>query len=122
MTATTTRTLGATGEEIAARYLVGLGWQVLQRNWRCREGEIDLIARDPDSTVVFVEVKCRSGLGFGDPLEAITYAKLARLRRLAAAWLAEHGGAVARIRVDAIGVLLVRGQQHQVRHLQGITS
>jgi putative endonuclease len=70
--------------------------------------------------VVFCEVKCRSGLGFGDPLEAITYAKVRKLRQLAAEWLAETGAQPQAIRVDAIGILLPRGSAPIVRHERGI--
>ena len=64
---------------------------ILDRNWRCRLGEIDIVAMEvegADRSLVFCEVKCRTGLGFGPPLEAITYAKVRKLRRLAGEWLA----------------------------------
>src|SRR3954464_14821429 len=76
--------LGRRGEDLAARYLTDLGYRILARNWRCRSGEIDLVAADLEPgrrTIVFCEVKTRSGLGFGDPLEAITWAKGRRLGR-----------------------------------------
>lgn len=110
--------LGIRGEQLAAEHLIGLGWQILQRNWRCTEGEVDLVARD-DQQVVLVEVKCRAGTGFGDPLEAITAAKRARLARLAGRWVALHPG-VGRVRVDAVGVLLRRGYQPRITHLRGV--
>ena len=70
------RAIGRIGEEHAVEHLTGLGWQVLDRNWRCNEGELDIIAHDPHAgALVFIEVKCRSGLGFGDPLEAVTWRK-----------------------------------------------
>ena len=71
-------------------------------------------------TVVFCEVKCRSGLGFGDPLEAITYAKVRKLRQLAAEWLAQTGAQPDAIRVDAVGIVLGRGSAPLVRHERGI--
>lgn len=114
-------TLGARGEGIAAGYLIGLGWRIVERNWRCKYGEIDVVGFDADGTLAFVEVKTRSGLGFGDPLEAITYAKLARLRRLAAEWLSAHDVGAVRVRLDAVGVLFVRGEQPRVRLVRGIT-
>ena len=73
------------------------------RNWRCRHGELDLVARDGDETV-FVEVKTRAGEGFGHPFEAITARKLARLRRLALEWCGERGAPAGRIRIDAVAV------------------
>src|SRR5689334_3406415 len=83
-------TLGRRGEEAAARYLLGLGWQIIDRNWRCPGGELDLVARDGAHLVV-CEVKTRSTLRFGTPAEAIDHAKARRLRRLAERWATEHG-------------------------------
>ncbi len=89
--------LGRTGEQLAVEHLTAEGYTILDRNWRCAIGEIDIVARHGDTTVV-VEVKTRSGLGFGHPLDAVTPRKLARLRRLAA-----HG-----LRIDVIGVIAAR--------------
>ena len=81
--------LGARGEELAASWYVGAGYSVLDRNWRCREGELDLVlARE--RLVVFCEVKTRTGAGFGVPAEAVTLAKQRRLRHLATRWLVER--------------------------------
>ena len=85
--------LGVRGEDLACAELERQGLQVLERNWRCRLGEIDIVAAEAGAsglTLVFCEVKCRSGLGFGHPLEAITYAKMRTLRQLAAVWMREH--------------------------------
>ncbi len=98
--------LGRSGEQLAADHLLGLGYTILDRNWRCPIGEIDLVARCGSTTVV-VEVKTRSGRGYGHPLDAITPVKLARLRRLAGAWVAENGP-VERVRIDAIAVVADR--------------
>ena len=87
--------VGAYGERLAARYLAEAGLEVLDRNWRCAQGEVDIVALDGDCLVV-CEVKTRRGQGFGDPVEAVTWRKAARLRRLAACWLAEHPGRWAR--------------------------
>src|SRR5699024_7054552 len=104
------RTLGARGEALAATHLEGLGYQILDRNWRYRRlGELDIIARDRD-VIVAVEVKTRSGLGYGHPLEAITAAKAARLRRLLLAWVREHRPR-SRLRIDAIGIVLHSNEQ-----------
>ena len=109
------RAIGQIGEERAVEHLVGLGWQVLDRNWRCNEGELDVVAHDPHAgALVFVEVKCRSGLGFGDPLEAVTWRKRSKIRQLSLLWLAEHR------RIDAIGVLLQPGRKPVLSHAQGI--
>ena len=108
--------LGRRGEAIAVRYLAAGGMSILDRNWRCAQGEIDVVARDGDE-LVFVEVKTRSGVGFGHPLEAITAAKLARLRRLAAAWCLSHPGDHDRIRIDAVAVIAPRVGEVVVEHL-----
>ena len=101
--------IGRIGEEHAVEHVIGLGWQVLDRNWRCNEGELDIIAHDPDAgALVFIEVKCRSGLGFGDPLEAVTWRKRRKLRQLCLLWLAEHRIRVDCLRIDAIGVQIGR--------------
>jgi putative endonuclease len=81
---------------------------VLDRNWRCREGELDLVVRR-GRVLVFCEVKARSGTSFGMPAEAVSPSKQARIRRLAARWLAEHRGPPARspaqIRFDVAAIL-----------------
>jgi putative endonuclease len=114
--------VGRAGEVVAVQHLVTQGWTIIERNWRCSLGEVDIIAHTPgpDPVLVFCEVKCRTGLGFGDPLEAITHAKLTRLRQLALTWLGAHQGWVPRYRVDAIGVLLPRGGRPTLTHLEGV--
>ena len=87
--------LGARGEDRAAAWYVAQGYEVLARNWRCREGEIDLIC-GKDRRVVICEVKTRRSLAFGEPVEAVTRAKAARLRRLAAAYVRGHETGSAR--------------------------
>src|SRR3954451_15768526 len=79
--------LGRRGEQAAADHLTELGWQILDRNWRCREGELDIVARD-GTELVFVEVKTRSSLAFGAPAEAVDRVKAARIRQLALRWIA----------------------------------
>ena len=98
------RALGALGEDMAADWYVARGYEVLARNWRCREGEIDLIVRQ-QRTIVFCEVKTRSSTAFGLPAEAVTYEKRARLRHLAAKWLDESPVRPLRIRFDVAAVL-----------------
>lgn len=112
--------LGKRGEHIAERYLRDAGLVILDRNWRCSQGEIDLVAMDAGETV-FVEVKTRSGVGFGHPFEAITALKLARLRRLAAAWCDAHPGRGERIRIDAIAVVAPRHGVVVVEHLERVS-
>ena len=96
---------------------------ILDRNWRCRLGEIDIIALDSSAVrpaVVFCEVKCRTGLGFGHPLEAITWAKTRKLRQLAAEWIAQCGATPAAIRLDAIGVVLLPGRPPELTHVRAV--
>ena len=111
--------LGRYGEDLAAEHLTGLGLEVLDRNWRCPQGEIDLVAQD-GREVVFVEVKTRSSVAFGHPLEAITASKLARLRRLAAAWCEAHPGSHNSIRIDAVGIIMPAVGEVEVEHLERV--
>ena len=111
--------LGRRGEEIAARFLASRGLAIVERNWRCPQGEIDVIARD-GGELVFVEVKTRSSVAFGHPLESITPVKLARLRRLAAAWCDAHPGGHDTIRIDAIAVIAPRVGDVEVEHLERV--
>jgi len=85
------RALGAQGEELVARWYRARGYTVVDRNWRCRDGELDVIA-ERDGTVVFCEVKTRSSAAFGTGLDAVTRVKQLRIRRLAAQWLLTRAG------------------------------
>jgi putative endonuclease len=93
------RALGADGEEQAARWYEAEGYEVLERNWRRREGEVDLIVRR-GATVAFCEVKTRTSDRFGTGAEAVLPAKQRRIRRLASRWLAELTPAVGRGRIE----------------------
>ena len=114
-----TQTLGAWGEALAARFLASRGMQVLDRNWRCEHGEIDLVALDGDCLVV-CEVKTRRTTTFGDPVEAVTWRKAARLRRLASAWLASHEVGCSAVRIDVVGILRPGSGPAALRHLTGV--
>lgn len=120
----TRQEIGATGETLAASELQHQGMEILDRNWSCRWGELDVVALDRSGgrrTAVFCEVKCRTGRGYGDPLESITHAKVRRLRQLSAEWLRQHPELVVEsVRLDAIGVLLERGRPPEVVHVAGI--
>lgn len=96
--------LGAAGEEQAARWYEAQGYAVAARNWRCRAGELDLVATR-SGLVVFCEVKTRSSDAFGAPMEAVTRTKQLRLRRLAAAWMDESAVRPREIRFDVASVL-----------------
>ena len=111
--------LGAYGERLAARHLMGLGMVVLDRNWRCDLGEIDLVLRDGDVLVV-CEVKTRTSEVCGSPHEAVTPAKLARLRRLAARWLSEHDVHPADVRIDLVAILRPRRGPSEIDHVRGL--
>jgi putative endonuclease len=110
--------LGRRGERLAEAHLVALGYSVVDRNWRCAHGELDLVMRDGDE-LVFVEVKTRSSLAYGHPLESITRAKLARLRRLAGLWCAAHPRA-GRIRLDAVAVIAPARSLPTIEHLKAV--
>lgn len=119
--------LGRRGEDCAAAYLDRAGYRIIARNWRCSEGEIDLIV-EHSGTVAFVEVKTRSSTRFGHPFEAITAVKLARMRRLAAAWCAQTDTWPQHIRLDVIAVItgptVIRGAvptaEPVIEHLTGV--
>ncbi len=98
------RALGTEGEDRAAAWYEANGYSVVDRNWRCRQGELDLVVRR-GPVVVFCEVKTRSSTAFGAPVEAVTRAKQARLRVLAARWLEESAVATREIRFDVASVL-----------------
>ncbi len=117
--ATVKQALGAYGESLAARHLVAQGMVLLERNWRCDAGEIDLVLRD-GAVLVVCEVKTRSSTSYGTPHEAITDVKLDRLRRLAMCWQAEHRLAVPDVRIDLVAVLRPRRGPSTVEHVRGI--
>lgn len=95
--------LGAHGEDQAAIWYQQQGYEVVDRNWRCDRGELDLVVRR-DGTLVFAEVKTRSSRTFGDPAEAVTPAKQQRIRRLAMRWLQEKGQGAAELRFDVVAI------------------
>lgn len=110
--------VGRHGEQVAASRLVALGWEVLDRNWRCPLGELDIVAVD-HGCVVAVEVKTRRTATFGSPLEAVTPAKMARLRKLLAAWLSSQSRSFTDVRIDVVGVTLPPAGAAQVEHVRG---
>jgi putative endonuclease len=107
------RALGAHGEDAAARAYLDRGWRVVDRNWRCREGELDLIMWRA-GVIAFCEVKTRTSDRFGGPAAAVTLSKQARIRRLAMRWMAETDKRAARVRFD---VAVVQG--NEVRIIEG---
>ena len=114
------RQIGAFGEATIARYLESRGYDIIERIWRIKEGEIDIIACDADGLLHFVEVKTRSSLAFGDPLEAIDRNKARRLQRLALAWLATHHQLGADFSIDVAAVLLAADGSHTIDFRENI--
>lgn len=112
--------VGRYGEDIAVAALSTAGWQIIARNWRSAQGEIDVIARD-GQTLVVVEVKTRNGTQYGHPAQAVTAPKLARLRRLTAQWLSEQDEWIGEVRIDVVAVVLRRAGQPQIEHLVGVS-
>ncbi|MEE2524018.1 YraN family protein [Pseudarthrobacter sp. J75] len=111
--------LGRRGEELAAGYLESLGMLVVERNWRCPEGEIDIVALDGDALVI-AEVKTRRSLDYGHPFEAVGTAKLARLHRLGSAWCRDRELRMPLRRIDVLAVLDDGVSQPLVEHLKGV--
>ncbi|MGV0785525.1 YraN family protein [Mycolicibacterium sp. XJ2] len=121
MTSWTRAEIGALGEQLAVDHLRSLGLRVLERNWRCRYGELDVIAVDDSArTAVFVEVKTRTSERFGGVEEAVTPQKVRRLRRLAGLWLAAQQTAWSQVRIDVVGVRIGRRRSPEITHIQGV--
>jgi putative endonuclease len=116
--------VGAYGERLAARYLTEVGMAILDRNWRCNHGEIDIVARDNTCRVI-VEVKTRRSLSYGSAVEAVTAVKAAPLHRVAGCWMTDHRslvGSVADVRSDVIGVLRQARGPAQIEHLVAVAA
>jgi putative endonuclease len=111
--------LGRDGEQAAVAYLEGRGFRILDRNWRCADGEIDIVAVERHTFVV-CEVKTRSGTRFGTQLEAVGRDKRARLRRLAVRWLTAHGVRFDQIRIDVVGLLRDGAGGFTIEHVRGV--
>ena len=111
--------LGRRGEQAAVEYLEQAGLRILDRNWRCAEGEIDIVAAERQ-VLVICEVKTRSSTRYGSPLEAISRSKRARLRRLAIRWLVAHGVLFDEVRIDAIGLIRDESGHFQIEHVRGV--
>jgi putative endonuclease len=112
--------LGREGEQAAVDYLTERGFRILDRNWRCADGEIDIVAVERHAFVV-CEVKTRSGTRYGTPLEAISRAKHRRLRRLAVQWLHAHGVRFEQIRIDVVGLLYEGTGGFTIEHIRGVS-
>ena len=113
--------LGHAGEEATAELLIAKGYRILDKNWRIKEGELDLVALSPKSEIVFVEVKTRTSNDYGEPLESITTVKLQRIQRLALAWLATHQRLGNPYRIDVSGVLLGRSGELSIDYREDVS-
>jgi putative endonuclease len=113
------RAVGQYGERVAAGYLEAAGYEVLERNWRCLRGEIDIVALDGECLVI-CEVKTRRSGVCGDPLEAVTQVKLDRLRQLTAAWLAGQERYFPQVRIDVVAVRRPPRGPAEVEHVRGV--
>ncbi|MGY4868384.1 YraN family protein [Mycolicibacterium elephantis] len=121
MTSFTSAEIGALGEQLAVDHLRSLGLRVLDRNWRCRYGELDVIVADDAARIaIFVEVKTRTSDRFGGVEQAVTPEKVRRLRRLASVWLAGQNVGWSQLRIDVVGVRIGRRRTPEITHLQGV--
>lgn len=110
--------LGRQGEDLAAAHLESLGLVVLARNWRCSEGELDIIATDALRHLVICEVKTRSGDGYGTPAEAVTQGKRRKLRGLAVVFQGSWHVRFVSVRFDVIGVMVRPGEKPELTHIE----
>ncbi|WP_290049988.1 YraN family protein [Amycolatopsis solani] len=111
------RDLGAWGEDLALRYLQDRGLVLLARNWRCREGELDLVFTDR-TRIIVCEVKTRSGTEFGLPTETVTEEKAGRVRRAAQRWLQNFRIGWCPVRYDVVTILAEPGTSPRLQHLE----
>lgn len=111
---------GAFGEEVTVQYVRAQGDEVMDRNWRVREGEIDIVSMSADGTFHFIEVKTRSSLAFGHPFEAINRDKAARMQRLALAWLATHKCLGCEYAIDVCAVLINADGTYSIEYRAGL--
>ena len=111
--------LGKEGEQAAVGYLEKRRFCILDRNWRCVDGETDIVAVERHTRVV-CEVKTRSGTRYGTPLDAVGQAKRRWPRRLAAQWLSAHGIRFDRIRIDVLGLLCDGADGFTIQHVRGV--
>jgi putative endonuclease len=112
------RRLGSAGEDAVAAWYENAGYRVVDRNWRCREGELDLVVSRGD-TLGFCEVKTRASTRFGAPVEAVTATKQRRLRMLAARWLGEHDTHRRTLRFDVASVTRAPDGKLAIEVLEG---
>ena len=113
------RSVGSLGEEIAANFLTARGYRILERNFRCKGGEVDIIARDPvDKSLLFIEVKARRGLTYGVPQLAVTPFKQRQISKAALTWLSKNRLHDTNARFDVIAILLHTDAAHNIEHIK----
>lgn len=112
--------IGRFGESRVADFRINSGDEIIERNWRVREGEIDLITLDKSGTFHFIEVKTRSSLAYGHPFEAISPAKLLRMQRLAMGWLVTHDCFGCEYSIDIASVLVNPDGTHSLEFRSGV--
>ena len=108
--------LGERGECAAALFLERRNYEIIERNWFCPGGEADIIARDSDGALVFVEVKTRSDVDKGFPSEAVTAVKRKRYEKIAAYYLSDHPLADVCVRFDVISIVVIAPERAFIRH------
>ena len=110
---------GELGEEVASNFLIARGYRILERNFRCKGGEVDIITRDPgDKSLVFLEVKARRGLSYGVPQLAVTPFKQRQISKAALTWLSINRLHDTNARFDVIAILLHTDGRHAVEHIK----
>jgi len=115
-----TQSLGTFGEEKVSEYLLTHHYEVIERNWRVREGEIDIVALSGKGVFSFIEVKTRSSVAFGHPFEAINFEKAHRMQRLALAWLATHKCFGCDYSIDVAAVLIASDGTFTIEYRAGV--
>ncbi|WP_134323108.1 YraN family protein [Cumulibacter soli] len=110
--------LGRLGEDLAADELERAGLRIVERNWRCDAGEIDIVATE-GRTLVICEVKTRSSTRFGEPIEALTPAKIERIYRLASIYRRTHRVGTTRVRYDVVAIIAPYGHTPDIKHIRG---
>jgi putative endonuclease len=114
------QSIGIFGEEKVSEYLLAHGYEIIERNWRIREGEIDIVALSMKGVFSFIEVKTRSSVAFGHPFEAINNEKAHRLQRLALAWLATHKCFGCDYSIDVAAVLISTDGAFTIEYRAGV--
>jgi putative endonuclease len=110
---------GELGEEVAANFLIARGYRILERNFRCKGGEVDIITRDPgDKSLIFIEVKARRGLTYGVPQLAVTPFKQRQISKAALTWLSKNRLHDTNARFDVIAILLAADGMHKIEHIE----